>query len=714
MKDHTKRKKYYYNRTRKVSYDPFTRFETEYSKNIPYKELQKTNEKYNQEYIKKLNNSINSIPSKINPKNNFYGYINYNWLKIYSNIQNKDLQYITQIDNVRVIQEKVYENIFDLIKTYIKQTNTQASNNVQNFLESALNYNSKTNSVKLIDEYIQYLDELRLDKKNIWKLLAFINKNEIIKVKSPFVWNVTANPYNSHEFISQISPFIFETLQVYGFLSESEYKQKFTKDKFNNYLKNLFSTTLKKEDAKEYTNVAGVLNEIIDAYFCKEDINTDNIIITSKEAAEKYNFNWTEFAKELGYKTIPTTFLCNNINYLKCGTKLLLEKWDSDEWRGFWIWIYIRGLARFTKDWSYIYFEYYGKTLRGQKEEGGIETKATALTCAVFNKLINKLYLNQYVDIIKLNFVEKIAEELRIVFKRIITRNEWMSKKTKKYALEKLDAVKFLLAQPPDFSEDPPNTIKYKNNELYSNLISYSTWRSNYLISLTGKRVQPYPIVSWSEYPIKFLSYQSYTVNAQYIPSINSIYIPAAYIQKPFIDLDNRTIAYNLANIGFTIAHELSHALDNTGSKYDKNGNRHDWWTDEDKQKYKKIQKNILKQYEEWAKRDGLKYNAKKTIDEDIADISGLAICNEFLRDYVTNITDNAILQIPFYKLFYIHFAINLRQKLLNEVSQLLENAHPPDVYRCNIPLSRSLLFRTIFNIKKGDKMWWHSTNQVW
>lgn len=352
--------------------------------------------------------------------------------------------------------------------------------------------------------------------------------------------------------------------------------------------------------------------------------------------------------------------------------------------------------------------------MRGQKEEGGIETKATALTCAVFNKLINKLYLNQYVDIIKLNFVEKIAEELRIVFKRIITRNEWMSKKTKKYALEKLDAVKFLLAQPPDFSEDPPNTIKYKNNELYSNLISYSTWRSNYLISLTGKRVQPYPIVSWSEYPIKFLSYQSYTVNAQYIPSINSIYIPAAYIQKPFIDLDNRTIAYNLANIGFTIAHELSHALDNTGSKYDKNGNRHDWWTDEDKQKYKKIQKNILKQYEEWAKRDGLKYNAKKTIDEDIADISGLAICNEFLRDYVTNITDNAILQIPFYKLFYIHFAINLRQKLLNEVSQLLENAHPPDVYRCNIPLSRSLLFRTIFNIKKGDKMWWHSTNQVW
>jgi putative endopeptidase len=203
-------------------------------------------------------------------------------------------------------------------------------------------------------------------------------------------------------------------------------------------------------------------------------------------------------------------------------------------------------------------------------------------------------------------------------------------------------------------------------------------------------------------------------VNAQYIPSINSIYIPAAYIQKPFVDLDTRTIAYNLANIGFTIAHELSHALDNRGSKYDKNGNRRDWWTDQDKQNYKKIQNNILKQYEAWAKRDGFKYDAKKTIDEDIADISGLAICNEFLRDYVTNVADNAILQIPFYKLFFINFAINLRQKLLNEVSQLIENTHPPDVYRCNIPLSRSLLFRGLYNIKKGDKMWWHSTNQVW
>ena len=46
--------------------------------------------------------------------------------------------------------------------------------------------------------------------------------------------------------------------------------------------------------------------------------------------------------------------------------------------------------------------------------------------------------------------------------------------------------------------------------------------------------------------------------------------------------------------------------------------------------------------------------------------------------------------------------------------AQLKTNPHPLDKYRCNIPLSRSQIFRALYNIKKGDGMWWPNTNTVW
>jgi len=65
---------------------------------------------------------------------------------------------------------------------------------------------------------------------------------------------------------------------------------------------------------------------------------------------------------------------------------------------------------------------------------------------------------------------------------------------------------------------------------------------------------------------------------------------------------------------------------------------------------------------------------------------------------------------------FFVYFAFQQRQHISKKaiVSQLITNPHPLDKYRTNVPLSRLQVFRTIYNVKKGDKMWWHSTNRVW
>jgi predicted metalloendopeptidase len=713
MKNITKRKKTINNKTQK-KHELYISFEKDYSTKIPISKIKISNELINKHYVKNLEKAFN-IPKEINTKNDFYSYINYHWLqdkKKYKNNEGNNIKYLTEIDNTRILQNQVFLEINELIKNYIKNNNSKESENLKNYYESAYSLNSEKDSIQNVKEFINYLDELRLDKKNIWKLLAYLNKFEFIKTKTPIVWNIVPNPYNNKKFITKISPKIFSIISFYKrLLNYSEEEKEISTKDFMNHLKKLF-ISLTPNNSYEYKNVLAVLNEL---HTIKEKGSSNsNTIITTNDALTKYGFDFKEFAINLGYKKIPDRFLCENIYYLENCTKILLEKWNSEYWRGYWIWVYIRNISRLTKNFDKIFFDYYGKKLNGQKEVRPPNIIATTFTCIAFNKLINELYLEKSFDKMKVDYIQNLSADLKIVFKRIISRNDWMSKKTKKYALEKLNALEIMIITPPKFADDPPSSISYKKNEFLNNIIKYSFWRSNYLINLINNPIYVYPIVSWSSYPIKFISYQSYIVNASYIPSSNKIYIPAAYIQKPFIDLDNRSLSYNLATIGFTIAHELSHSLDDYGSKFDKYGNLYDWWSEEDKEKYIKIQESIIKQYDDWAKRDGLKYNSSNTIGEDIADISGLAICNELLRDYLALNSDSVPTSIATYQLFFIHFAVNLRQKLINQESQLLINPHPPDKYRCNVPLSRSILFRAIYDVKKGDKMWWPSTNQVW
>jgi putative endopeptidase len=241
-------------------------------------------------------------------------------------------------------------------------------------------------------------------------------------------------------------------------------------------------------------------------------------------------------------------------------------------------------------------------------------------------------------------------------------------------------------------------------------------WRHENAIILEGKPIIDIPVMDWAHIPPKFVGTQAYVVNAAYTPSQNGIYIPLGYIQKPFVDLEERGIEYNLAHIGFTIAHEMSHSLDDWGSKYDSTGKLNNWWTKKDQKKFKKIQDDVIKQYETFASYDGIKFDAAPSVGEDLADISGLTICREYLRDFQLKNEDNLPVQKLSFEAFFVYFAIQQRQQLSKKAldAQLKTNPHPPDKYRCNVPLSRLPVFRAIFDVKKGDKMWWHSTNRVW
>jgi putative endopeptidase len=109
---------------------------------------------------------------------------------------------------------------------------------------------------------------------------------------------------------------------------------------------------------------------------------------------------------------------------------------------------------------------------------------------------------------------------------------------------------------------------------LYSNLQNVSAWQYQRNLDKVGKPVDK---TEWGMTP--------QTVNAYYSGSNNEIVFPAAILQPPFYN-PKADAAVNFGGIGAVIGHEISHGFDDSGSRFDGDGNLNNWWTDADRKNF--------------------------------------------------------------------------------------------------------------------------------
>ena len=688
-------------------------FEEEFSKKLPKGHLKISGSNKKKHFVKQLLSQF--APNSIKPKDNFYDYINYQWLKDVS--VEEQQKYIVQVDNFRLTQDKVYRQLDEIIVDYIKSHSNKLSKNLYNFRKSVLEMNPKHYSRKLAFESVKIIEHL-FEMNNPWKLLSFFNSDEMICNSAPFVWSLNPDEKNTKVYRCYVTPHQFELVDLsvyYDDGTEISYKKQY-RHEYKKHIKQVFNILLGKNNYNPQ-DVYDVEVQLFDTFGCTE-IKIDEDILYNKvdkqESMKKYGFDWDEFSKQLGFHKTPDFFITSNLNYLKCTSKLFLENWKTDKWKTYWIYILLKRLVRITRGWEDIIYNFKGKFERGQEGINKSDAVSASLYMSVpFNTFLTNEYVKKYENPQYMEYVKILCQDLKFVFKRILMRNTWLQPSTKKYALKKLDSFNFIYGKPDDLREDPD--LSY-GTLLYDNMQKINTWRHHKLIQLEGKGIIDIPMMDWTQYPVKMGGTQAYIVNASYTPAKNSIYINLGYIQKPFIDLDERGIEYNLAHIGNTLAHEMSHGFDDTGSKYGWDGNLHDWWTAADKKKYKSIQKDVIKQYEEFAARDNIHFDASIGIGEDLADISAVAICDEYLQDFQEKNDDLIPIRNFSYEAYYTYFAFQQRQKVGKKAlkAQLKTNPHPLDKYRCNIPLSRSEIFKALYNVKKGDGMWWNNTETVW
>lgn len=706
----------------KKSLDKFKELEKQLRRSKKYKNIKVPVLKYKKLLIDTFHKHSNNKEETALIKKNFYGYVNDTWIKEKEQEIAKNPHYYVQYDTFRVTQDKVYYQLIDYVKNYIKANpNSEKAIAIKNVYDSLRKDTKKT--VHMHAHNISQIVTNFFVKGDMYALLAYVNSNEIVSWGAPIVWTTQPDEKNVVKYVSHLAPV---QLSLYDYMlyvddasddKEAVAYKKYVKSHYLTYIGETFKACLGAEVAKQYdpNDIWEVELELLDAMGCtkikKQDPDFYNVV-TAQELEKTYQFDWPVFAKKLGFVNPPQKVIVSDLNSLKCITELLKKNWNTPQWKTYWLFLYFRQMIRFEISYRHIHYNFYKKILEGQPVIMPEEIYPIYALSMTFNTFLTEEYVKHNYNQLYVNYVQHLAEDLKTLFIRKLRRNTWLEPSTRATAIKKMEKLKFTVGQPAKLRYDP--IYKYKGDDPWFNMELLTKWKHNKFLTLEGKPVIDIPEIDWTNF--KLVGTQAYMVNAYYMPTSNSIYIPLAYIQPPFIDLAERGLEYNLTYIGYTIGHELSHALDDEGSKFDENGNLHNWWTPRDRKIFQSKIDNVVKQYEEFAARDGIKFDASFGVGEDLADISGLSLVQEYLLDNQILENDIDIIKRDKLKMFYIYIAIQGQQTVYKNAlkAQLKINPHPLEKYRTNCPLSRLNIFREVFGIKKGDGMWWSNTDTIW
>ncbi|KAG4098305.1 Metalloproteases [Neocallimastix lanati (nom. inval.)] len=221
----------------------------------------------------------------------------------------------------------------------------------------------------------------------------------------------------------------------------------------------------------------------------------------------------------------------------------------------------------------------------------------------------------------KKNFTEKVLTYIKQSMYNRIPQIEWLDDETIEYAYKKLNSITEIIGYSEKFI-DPEYLFKdFEGLEMTDDYITNSLNVKRF----TLKKV--FKILDLNNNEIDF-GYNAEDVNAYYSLYKNSIFIPAGILQPPFFD-QGLPDYINYGGIGSVVGHELTHAFDNDGKDYDINGNKSQWWTDNDIEEFEDNAQCFVNQYEKYSikNKNGKVYYVlgENTLGENLADNGGLA-----------------------------------------------------------------------------------------
>lgn len=414
--------------------------------------------------------------------------------------------------------------------------------------------------------------------------------------------------------------------------------------------------------------------------------------------------NWSQYLTYLNIDVTQIKYLVvSEPEYFKKLNTLFEKEINLDIWKEYLLIQLFKFASSYTNNiLNQINFDFYGKALSGQLEQKPKWKRVLGVIDSYVGELLGKKYITKHFPETSKQIILDMINKMKTKLAERINNLTWMTDKTKIKALSKLNKINTKIGY-PDKWEDFRDLVLNIDDTYFELIVKCNQW-------LTNKNLQKYnkPVDKneWHMTP--------HTINAYYDPTKNEIVFPAAILQEPFFN-PNNSLASNYGGIGAVICHEITHGFDDQGCQFDEDGNLNNWWTEEDKISFDKASKKLEEQFNQYIIEE-MNINGKLTLGENIADLGGVTITLDCLKDYLKN--NNSIDYKTELKNFFIQWAIIWRNNIRPDESKqrILTDPHSPGCLRVNGILKNISDFYDIFDINNTDEMFLDITNRclIW
>jgi putative endopeptidase len=548
-----------------------------------------------------------------------------------------------------------------------------------------------------ITRKLDLISEIK-DKKDIQKLLA----EQPTSVSSPF-FGVSAysDPDDSDVNVAYVGTGSLG-LPDRDYYLEDDDNSKEIREKYKEHIVSMLTYFGESQDEAKFKAETILALETklaeprLDKVARRDFRNFNNRYAVSDLGEVAKNIDLKTYMTDLGIETLPDTVLVMEPKYMAALDELMANT-SLEDLKTMMRWSTINSASnQLSTDIATTSWEFYSKTLSGAKAQRPLDERALSVVNGSIGEAVGKLYVDQKFPPEAKEKAEKMVANVITAFKNRINDLEWMTAETKTQAIEKLNKFTVKIGYPDEF-EDYSDLKVVPENTFYENMQAVSYW--NYLDNLS-KIGEPVDKTEWGMSP--------QTVNAYFNPLYNEIVFPAAILQPPFYDYE-ADAAVNYGGIGAVIGHEISHAFDDSGARFDSDGNLNNWWTDEDLEQFTERGNKLADLYSSVEVLDSVYINGKFTLGENIGDLGGiLGAYDGLMLHYENEEKPGKINGFTPEQRFFMSWATVWRTKVREEAlrTQIKTDPHSPGQYRAYVPLQNVDAFYEAFDLKEGDDLY--------
>jgi endothelin-converting enzyme/putative endopeptidase len=347
-------------------------------------------------------------------------------------------------------------------------------------------------------------------------------------------------------------------------------------------------------------------------------------------------------------------------------------------------------------------FHFYRQTLRGVRELRPRWKRCVAYVDDFVGEALGEEFVRRTFTPGTKERALAMTRHIERAMEQELTALPWMGPKTRAQALAKLAAIVNKIGFPDHWRDYAALTIA--RGDFYGNMQRAMTFESRRWLAKIDKPVDRH---EWFMTPP--------TVNAYYDPQKNDMNFPAGVLQPPLFDvkLDD---APNYGNTGSTIGHELTHAFDDEGQKFDARGNLRSWWTKPDAAAFTARAQCLVDQFAQYPVVDEVKINSRLTLGEDVADLGGTRLAYVAWRAATAGTTPAPADGLTPEQRFFVGFAqwVCENDRPENLRLKAVTNPHSPGRWRVNGVVVNLPEFGRAFGCQPGQPMVKEKPCRVW